>query len=187
MRAEAPASALGLLTVPGLNAQKARQLFQDMKIESVAALEDAARRGQLAEVRGLGPALQAKILQGIEMLKRARGQRLLHHAGDLLAATAANLAQSHPELDRIIPAGDFRRGCELVSNLAVVARLPAGEAPVQKVAINQEVDLLAAGDLTYGWLCCWARARKSTCSSCRILLPDRDCRWALPGSSAASG
>jgi DNA polymerase (family 10) len=150
LRQEAPASALGLLTVPGLNAQKARLLFQDLKIDSLDGLEEAARGNKLAHVRGVGPALQAKILQGIDMLKRARGQRLLHHAGDLLAATAANLAHSHPELDRVVPAGDFRRGCELVHELALVARTVDPAATITQQALNQEIDLLVADPSRYG-------------------------------------
>jgi DNA polymerase (family 10) len=150
LRQEAPASALALLTVPGLNAQKARLLFQDLKIDSLASLEDAARGDRLADVRGIGPALQAKILQGLDMLKQARGQRLLHHAGDLLAATAANLAQSHPDLDAVMPAGGFRRGCELVHDLALVARIPHSAATIATVALNQEIDLFVADPARYG-------------------------------------
>jgi DNA polymerase (family 10) len=37
------------------------------------------------------------------------------------------LRQAHPELTRITPAGDFRRGCELVGDFAVVAQAPALE------------------------------------------------------------
>ena len=37
----------------------------------------------------------------------------------------ANLV--HPELSRITPAGDFRRGCELIGDLAVVAQAPTLE------------------------------------------------------------
>ena len=42
----------------------------------------------------------------------------------MLEAAEANLRRSHPGLTRITPAGDFRRGCELVSGLSLVAEVP---------------------------------------------------------------
>jgi DNA polymerase (family 10) len=70
--------------------------------------------------------LQAKVLQGIELLHRSQGQHLVHHADALLRAAAANLAVSHPELQRIAIAGDLRRGCEVVSALVLVAEARDG-------------------------------------------------------------
>jgi DNA polymerase (family 10) len=149
LRLEVPAAALALLRIPGLPTAKARQLLQELNIESLEGLEEACRRDALKDVRGLGLALQRKILEGIEILRRSRGQRLLHHAGDLLEGVAANLAASHPELGRIAPAGDFRRGCELVHALAVVAQAD-GFASVETVSINNEVELVAADSSRYG-------------------------------------
>ena len=100
-------------------------------------------------MKGLGPALQAKILQGIELLRRSEGQRLVHHAEAFLNATIANLGRSHPELKRVVAAGDFRRGCELVRDLAVVAEAPAaGETRI--IEPNDEVRLWVTDARRYG-------------------------------------
>jgi DNA polymerase (family X) len=72
-------------------------------------------------VKGLGGALQAKILQGIDMRRCAEGQRHIHRAAELLKAAETTLKKSELRLRRIQPAGDFRRGCELVSDLSIVA------------------------------------------------------------------
>jgi len=50
--------------------------------------------------------------------------RLIHHAGQLLEAAEFNLRRSHSELKRIALAGDYRSGCELASELAIVAQTP---------------------------------------------------------------
>jgi DNA polymerase (family 10) len=126
MRREAPEGVLEMLGIPRLSADKVAKIHRELGIDSLDALEAACRRGDLAGVKGLGLALQETILRGIDMMRRSQGQRLIHHAGDILAAAAANLARSHPELTRIVPAGEYRRGCELVSELALVAEVAPG-------------------------------------------------------------
>src|SRR5215217_7979184 len=126
MRAELPATVLALSRIPGLPPNKVVQLHRKLGISSIEELERACRDERLAPVKGLGAALQKKVLDGIELLRRSQGRRLIHHAEDVLLATAANLSRSHPELRRIVPAGEFRRGCELVANMAVMAETPQG-------------------------------------------------------------
>jgi len=75
---------------------------------------------------GLRSAFQAKVLAAIELLRRSRGQRLIHHAAEHLRTLETSLRRSHPELSRIVSAGELRRGAELVSDLALVAETPDG-------------------------------------------------------------
>jgi DNA polymerase (family 10) len=127
MRRDAPEGVLAMLRIPRLSADKVAKIHRELGIDSLEALEAACRRGDLAGVKGLGPALQETILRGIDVLRRSHGLRLIHHAGDILDAAAANLARSHPELTRIVPAGEYRRGCELVGDLAIVAETAPGD------------------------------------------------------------
>jgi len=126
MRAEVPSAVLDMLAVPGLRPPRVLDLFHKLGITSIDALEAACRQDRLAREKGFGPAFQAKILAGIELLRRSQGQRLIHHAAEHLRAVETSLRQLHPELSRIAPAGDVRRGCELVSDLALVAETPEG-------------------------------------------------------------
>jgi DNA polymerase (family 10) len=149
LRSEVPSSALELLTIPGLSTAKVRQIVKEHGIQDIGELEKACRADKLAGIRGFGPALQRKILDGIEMRRRGGGQRLIHHAEALLSATAANLARSHPDLEQITPAGDFRRGCELVHHLALVARVK-GLGDIRTASANKHVELTVADEPRYG-------------------------------------
>jgi DNA polymerase (family X) len=120
MRQEIPNGVLEMLTIPGLRPNKVLKLYRDFGIASLPELEVAAREDRIKSAKGLGAALQRKILQGLEIRKTANGARHIHRAAQLLAAAETNLRKSLP-LERIIPGGDFRRGCELVFDLAVVA------------------------------------------------------------------
>ena len=80
MRKDIPAGALELLSVPGLRPEKVLKLYSELGIASLEGLEQAARQDRLKNVKGLGAALQSKILQGIDIKRRGEGQRHLHRA-----------------------------------------------------------------------------------------------------------
>jgi DNA polymerase (family X) len=124
MRKEVPAGVLEMLAVPGLRPEKVMKLYKELGINSLAALEEAARADRLKAIKGLGPALQAKILQGIAIGREGEGRLHLHRAARLLQSAEERLRQAHSGLKRISRAGDFRRGCELVSDLALVVEAP---------------------------------------------------------------
>ena len=129
IRQDFPASLLELLTVPGLPREKIVKLHKDLGINTLEELETAVRQDRLKGVKGLGPALQRKILAGLEIRQTAKNARHIHRAADLLDAAQVNLKRSLADAKRIMIAGDLRRGSELVSDLALVAEVPALEEP----------------------------------------------------------
>jgi DNA polymerase (family 10) len=86
LREEVPESMLELLTIPGLRPDKALKLHKELGINSVEELEAAAKQDRLKPVKGLGWALQRKILQGIEIRRASKGFRHIHRAAALLDA-----------------------------------------------------------------------------------------------------
>jgi DNA polymerase (family 10) len=120
MREKVPESVLEMLHIAGLKPDRIRKLYTDLGIDSVEALEKAARNDKLKTLKGYGPAFQAKVIRGIEMSRRPQG-RHLHRAATAIAYATNEIARVHTDWTNITPAGDFRRGCELVSDLALVA------------------------------------------------------------------
>jgi DNA polymerase/3'-5' exonuclease PolX len=120
MRQEFPAGVLEMLAVPGLRPETVATIHKKLGIASLAELDAAARADKLKDVKGLVASLQNKILQGLEVMRTGEGQRHLHGAAALLEGAATQLRRTHPDLKRITPAGEFRRGCELVSDLCLV-------------------------------------------------------------------
>jgi DNA polymerase (family 10) len=120
MRKDIPEGVLEMLTVPGLRPDKVLKLHKTLGITSLAELEDAAKAGRLRAVKGLGAALETKILQGIDLRRNSEGQRHLHRADELLRSAERHLRSSQLDIARVTPAGAFRRGCELVRDLSLV-------------------------------------------------------------------
>ncbi|MBH5371715.1 DNA polymerase/3'-5' exonuclease PolX [Bradyrhizobium glycinis] len=134
LRKEIPAGVLEILAVPGLRPEKVVRLYKDLGIASLAELEAAAKDDRVKKAKGLGSALQTKILQNLAIAKSGEGRLHLHRAAGLLAHAKDSICKSSPELKRVTIAGDFRRGCELVGDLAIVAEAPkavkTSKAPV---------------------------------------------------------
>jgi len=129
MRKEIPPGVLEMLTVPGLRPDKVLKLYRELGVSSLAELEEAAREGRLQKIKGFGTSLQTKILRGIEMRREAQGRRHMHRAAELLKAAEKHLREARSDIIRVTPAGDFRRGSELVGDLSLVAeveKLPNG-------------------------------------------------------------
>jgi DNA polymerase (family X) len=121
LRKEVPEGVLELFAVPGLRPDKILKLHQELGISSLADLETAAKEDRLGRVKGLGAALQRKILQNLSIARSGETQLHLHKAAALLGHAKAAVMREHPEYSSIEIAGDFRRGCELVTDLAFVA------------------------------------------------------------------
>src|SRR4051794_22852524 len=120
MRADAPESVLEMLTIPGLRPEKVLKLHKQLGINTLEELETASKQDRLKTVKGLGPALQRKILAGLEARQSTQGARHIHRAAELLESAKVSLKRANLGLKEIAIAGDLRRGCELVSNLTLV-------------------------------------------------------------------
>jgi DNA polymerase (family 10) len=150
MRTEFPAGLLDLLSIPGLRPDKVLKIYKTLGIASLDELEAAVKAGRLKSVKGLGTALQTKILQGLAMRRSGEGRRHLHRAASLLEMAEAHLRSAHPALKRITPAGDFRRGCELVGDLALVAEAPQVKDGVHCLSTTAQISVILSDPRHYG-------------------------------------
>jgi DNA polymerase (family 10) len=149
MRKEMPASVLDMLSIPGLRPDKVLKLHKELGVETIADLVEAVRAGRLKGIKGLGPALERKILQGIAIRNQSAGRRHLHRAAELLRSAERELRNAHPHIGRIAPAGEFRRGCELVGALSLVAEVPSLDAP-QTIKPTNQLTLYLTDTKRYG-------------------------------------
>jgi DNA polymerase (family 10) len=121
MRAEIPESVLEMLTVPGLRPEKVLKLYRELGIKNLEELEAACKEDRLKSVKGLGPALQRKIILGLQAKQPSQG-RHIHRAAELMEGAKASLQRSNLGLQKIEIAGDLRRGNELITDLSLIAQ-----------------------------------------------------------------
>jgi DNA polymerase (family 10) len=96
LRQDVPEGVLDMLSIPGLKPEKINIIHKQLGIVDLAALEAAARNDRLKPVKGLGAAIQRKILQGLEIREHGLGAGHLHRAAELAAAATDTLTRSLP-------------------------------------------------------------------------------------------
>ena len=129
LRREIPDGMLGLLGIPGLRPEQIVKIYRGTGLSDIESLENALRAGELKSV--ITPALERKILQGIEIGKQTAGKIHIHKAAKLLESAKADLATAHPGWKDITIAGEYRRQCELIGDLSLVAA--AGGEPARTI------------------------------------------------------
>ena len=103
-----------MLSISRAQARKGQYRHRELGITDLDTLEAAVREDRLKNVKGLGAAIQRKILDGLKIREHARGARHVHRADELARSAAETLERSVPGLIRTVTAGDLRRGGELV-------------------------------------------------------------------------
>lgn len=119
LRETTPEGLFEMLRIPGLGPAKIHKLHTGLGVESVRDLEEAARDGRLAALRGFGEKTAARILRGIATLRESGGQ-MLHSVAEGEAHRLKSGIERHPSVSRVLIAGALRRFREVVRDLELV-------------------------------------------------------------------
>ncbi|GIV49634.1 MAG: hypothetical protein KatS3mg038_0155 [Candidatus Kapaibacterium sp.] len=114
-----PAGVVQLTELRGIGAKRARQLWQDCGITSIEELERACRDGRIARCKGFTAKSQASLLEAIAFWRSTRGRLQRHKCWRLFDELRSFLLDHGAQ--EVYPAGELRRGTEVVSSLAIVA------------------------------------------------------------------
>lgn len=129
LRSRAPSGMRALLRVPGLGPTKIAALHAQLGVSDLDSLEEAARAGRIAGVRGFGERTQQRILDGIAFARGLAGRRRLHQAEEV-AVRLAGFLEAVPGIERVHVAGALRRGHEIVDGVVLVAAVRTSRAHV---------------------------------------------------------
>ncbi|HEC33894.1 MAG TPA: DNA polymerase/3'-5' exonuclease PolX, partial [Chloroflexi bacterium] len=116
LRAQVPAGVVEMLEIPDVGPRKAALFWKELGITNIEALEKAAREGRLRGLKGMGAKSEAKVLTGIEALKRRTGRTPLGVAWPPARSILDALRQV-PGVVQAAPAGSLRRMRETVGDL----------------------------------------------------------------------
>ena len=107
---EVPKVAFELMRVPGLGPKKVKVLVEALGINSLAALEEACRTGQVRGIKGFGPKTEAAILENLAFAQDPERARVLWNEAEAVAAALVAWMEESPAVCRVEPAGSLRRG-----------------------------------------------------------------------------
>ena len=122
LKARYPPGLVEVTRIPGLGPKKARKLFDELGIDSIDALKNAAEGEQIQGLKGFGPKAEESILAALAAGAdgRAKPRLLLSKALAIAEALAAALRE-HPAAGRVEIAGSARRMAETCRDLDLVA------------------------------------------------------------------
>jgi len=112
---------VALLRVPGLGPKRARALAEQLKVRDLGDLKKAAQSGAIATLRGFGPKMQHQILQHLTELEQHPAVRTLYSDAALVVEQLLAHMRKSRAVERLEPAGSFRRRKETVGDLDLLA------------------------------------------------------------------
>jgi DNA polymerase (family 10) len=137
LKARFPATLVEVTRVPGLGAKTARRIYDELGVENLTQLKEAAEQGRISGMRGLGAKTEESILSSLEgVTEDGIGERLLlsnvlpiaqEIRSDLLGLGVAN---------RIEIAGSARRWAETCKDLDLIATTDDAAGLVQALATH---------------------------------------------------
>ncbi|MGL5094305.1 MAG: helix-hairpin-helix domain-containing protein, partial [Planctomycetia bacterium] len=100
LRAAVPPGLLDMLRINGFGPKKAKQVYDELGVDSVAALKAACLDGRLVKLKGFAAKSVEKILAGVEFLDKA-GQRVLYPVARRLADRLVERLKNLPQVQRL--------------------------------------------------------------------------------------
>ncbi|MHC1581878.1 MAG: helix-hairpin-helix domain-containing protein, partial [Candidatus Syntropharchaeia archaeon] len=108
LKDELPPGLLELLSIPRVGPKTIAKLYEELGIDSIEKLEDAARSHRLESIPGLGRKVEENILKGIEQYRRYKGRVLLSKALPYAESIVKEL-EKLDAVEKITIAGSLRR------------------------------------------------------------------------------
>ncbi|MDE3114856.1 MAG: DNA polymerase III, partial [Pseudomonadota bacterium] len=133
-----PAALADLADVPGLGPKRVKQLYESLKIASLADLAQAARTGKLRTLSGFGPKLEQTILKAVES-SAVGEQRIRLAVAEQIAGPLVAYLKGQRGVGKVIVAGSYRRRRETVGDLDILATARSGAKAIEAFVHYDEV------------------------------------------------
>lgn len=139
LRDKFPESLFELFAIPGLGAKRIKTLFEELQIRSLGELEYACAENRLLELKGFGPKMQQKVLEGLAFARKHRGQWLVSTA-QTAARELRDWLAGDKAVERIEIAGSLRRRKEVVKDIDILASSASPERLMQRFVEAKSVE-----------------------------------------------
>lgn len=124
LRAKFPPGLLEVMRLPGFGPRRARRLYDELGVDSLAALREAAEAGRVRDLRGFGQKGEENLLRVLSEHEADGGgtpARLLLSKALPIAEQIVEVLRAHPAAHRVEVAGSMRRLADTVKDLDIIA------------------------------------------------------------------
>ena len=171
LRAAFPPGLLDMTRLPGLGPKKARKLFDELGLDSLAALREAAEAEKLRDVKGFGPKFEAAVLAALEAgLGEAPAPRVLLHKALPIAQGIVEALRAHPASEKVELAGSARRRGDSCKDLDIIA---TASDPAALIAAFGALDVIESVSGIPGQNAARARTHTGMPVDLKVVEPDQ--------------
>ena len=145
LKARIPSGLIEITRIPGLGPKRARLLHEELGVESLEDLREAAEQGRLKDVPGFGQKAEENVVAALAAGADGRPKpRLLLSKALALGEELAASVRDHPAAIRVELAGSARRMTDTVKDLDIVAASSDPVALVEAICSLDAVDEVQA-------------------------------------------
>ncbi|MGM0556958.1 MAG: DNA polymerase/3'-5' exonuclease PolX [Myxococcota bacterium] len=146
LRSEIPTGLREVMQVEGLGPKRTRELYDELGIENLDDLEQAAEDGEIADISGFGEKTEENIEEGVDRARETTSRTPLPTAEEL-SEPLVRLLGDIDGVDRVSVAGSFRRRKETVGDLDILVTCDDSERVMDAfVDYEDVVDVVSRGD-----------------------------------------
>ncbi len=122
LRAKFPAGLIEMTRLPGLGPKRARRLFEELGIDSLANLRAAAEQHRIRTLKGFGPKAEESLLAAVSAAGAgAPRTRIVLDRALAVGEALIGALRDHPAAERVELAGSARRMTDSVKDVDVIA------------------------------------------------------------------
>ncbi|MBI2299135.1 MAG: hypothetical protein HYU66_09380, partial [Armatimonadetes bacterium] len=114
--AEVPPGLVQMIEIPDLGPKTARRLYEELGIDTVEKLEEAARAERIRVLKGFGARSEEKLLNNLEVWRRGR-ERVLSAKALAVAEPLVETLAEVPGVLQVSLAGSLRRGRDTTKDI----------------------------------------------------------------------
>jgi DNA polymerase (family 10) len=146
LRAKFPAGLIAIMHLPGFGAKRAKLLYDELGIDSLEKLREAAEAQQIRGIRGLGKKVEENLLRVLAEQEEGGGPapRILLSRAIPVADQIAGALRDHPAADRVEIAGSVRRMGDTAKDIDIIATASDAQALISTLAELPLVESVAA-------------------------------------------
>ncbi|MCS6965977.1 MAG: DNA polymerase/3'-5' exonuclease PolX [Candidatus Kapabacteria bacterium] len=126
LQQQVPEGLLELTQLPNVGPKRARQLYEQLGIASVDALEQACREHRVATVKGFGVKTEQALMEAVQQWKHSRFRLHLHTALREVQRWRERIL-ALPDVTSVVVVGTLRRYAEIIEEISLLVTTPFPE------------------------------------------------------------
>jgi DNA polymerase (family 10) len=131
LKQKVPVDIGALIAIEGVGPKMVKVLWEQLLIRNLADLEQAARTGRIRTLPHFGEQSERNILQGIALLRKSQGRRILGSVLPEIRHLEATV-RAFPEVEEAVVAGSVRRMRETIGDIDLLVVSSDPEAVMQR-------------------------------------------------------